>query len=84
MLVPLEQSWLHVNVSLQILQSLYVLLVRVYLSVKTCDFFLCFLPLSCTLLFHYLLFSLFYVTCELAGFYTEDEPLFKGWRLILF
>ena len=52
----------------------------VYLGVKTCDFFLCFLPLlSCTLLFQYLLFSLFYVTRELAGFYTEDEPI-NPWR----
>ena len=48
--------------------------IRVYLGVKTCHFFLCFLPLlSCTLLFQYLLYSLFYVTRELAGFYTKDE-----------
>ena len=34
----------------------------VYLGVKTCEVFLCFLAII-----------LFYVTCELQGFYSKDE-----------
>ena len=47
----------------------------VYLGVKTCEVFLCFITiifvLSIVLTF---LFSLFYVTRERNRFYTEDEP----------
>ena len=52
---------------------------RVYLGVKTCDFFffvfyLCCLERSCTLLFQYLCFLCFPSLLSLADFYTELEP----------
>ena len=54
--------------------------VRVYLGVRTCELFLCFVPfvfLGFILLTS--LFSLFYVTVmSLTGSYTVDEPTVRG------
>ena len=53
---------------------------KVYLGVKTSVFFfvfyLCCLARFCTLLFQYLLFSLFFLLVSLAVFFTEVEPDF--------
>ena len=49
----------------------------VYLGVKTCEVFLCFVTIMFVLSFVLTsLFSLIYVTRE--GFYTEDEPQFAS------
>ena len=45
----------------------------VYLGVKTCEVFLCFLAII-----------LFYITCEFQGFYTEDESSRERGKVKLF
>ena len=52
-----------------------VLRIWVYLGVKTCELFLCFVAIvRVRSIMLTSLYSLFYVTVSVTGFYTEDEP----------
>ena len=50
----------------------------VYLGVRTCEVFLCFVTIMFVLSIVLIsLFSLFYSLVKVTGSYTEDEPIFE-------
>ena len=57
---------------------IYIVIYRVYLGVKTCEVFLCFVAIvRVRAIVLTSLFSLFTSLVRVTGFYTEDEPIYS-------